>query len=712
LVAFGLGLAFWAIASRSFVDAEGFPTAERLLPLAAGLGAVLLGTTMRTSVATAAAWGTLLLIGQAAGLRLINAGTALHYQHFRPWSDAWATEPLAATIVILQILLVTSGLARMRGDLLAWTRRVLGWRRGGLLALAFVLSSATLSEDPASYLAELPLATVVQAASLATIVLAAAALPREATGLLAIGLDRALGLDHAAGRPRADRFILFSALAVTVVTALLCVVVYERHPHVQDEVKYLYQSRYYAEGMIAMPAPPAPEAFDLYLLEVGSRGWYSVIPPGWPLVLAVGQRAGAPWLVNPVLSGLNIVLVYLLLWRLYGRRLARLAVLLLSVSPWYLYLGMSFMPHMVTLTCFCVGALGIMHARETGALYPTWISGAAVGFLSLVRQLDGFVVASLLGLWSLGVGGQRLRAGSIVGLVVSTALVAGLTLPYNEYFTGQATTFPIMVHNDRVFGVNSNAYGFGPDRGMGWALDPFPGHGVPDALVNANLNVTSLNVELFGWMTGSLIFVYFVVVTGRVRSDDWPLLALAAAVFIAYVFQFYSGGPDFSARYWFLMIVPAAVLTVRGIRLVAESLAEPAGHAAARVTAAVLALSAVALVTFMPWRALDKYHHFQRMRPDLRRLATEHGFGESLVFVRGPEFPDYASAAIYNPIDLGAPAPVYVRDCGPESRNRLRAAYGERPVWMVDGPSRTGNGYRVAAGPVTWEQLLQDPGLR
>ena len=175
---------------------------------------------------------------------------------------------------------------------------------------------------------------------------------------------------------------------------------------------------------------------------------------------------------------------------------------------------------------------------------------------------------------------------------------------------------------------------------------------------------------------------------------------------------YFSGGPDFGARYWFLMIVPAAVLTVRGMWALAASLAEPPGHATARVTMAALTLSVVALVSFVPWRALDKYHHYQRMRPDLRRLAAEYGFGESLVFVRGPEFPDYASAAAYNPVDLNASAPVYVRDRGQASRERLRAAFRDRPIWVVDGPSRTGAGYRVAAGPLTWTRFAEDPGLR
>jgi hypothetical protein len=30
----------------------------------------------------------------------------------------------------------------------------------------------------------------------------------------------------------------------------------------------------------------------------------------------------------------------------------------------------------------------------------------------------------------------------------------------------------------------------------------------------------------------------------------------------------------------------------------------------------------------------------------------------------------------------------------------LRQAYPDRPLWILDGPTKTGDGYRVAAGPL------------
>ncbi|MDX1578746.1 MAG: hypothetical protein R3266_09675, partial [Gemmatimonadota bacterium] len=75
-------------------------------------------------------------------------------------------------------------------------------------------------------------------------------------------------------------------------------------------------------------------------------------------------------------------------------------------------------------------------------------------------------------------------------------------------------------------------------------------------------------------------------------------------------------------------------------------------------------------------------------------------FGRGLVLVRGRHFPDYQSAAVYNPVDLEAPRPVYAFDAGPQARRALAEAFPDRPLWVVEGPQITGSGYEIVAGPL------------
>jgi hypothetical protein len=176
------------------------------------------------------------------------------------------------------------------------------------------------------------------------------------------------------------------------------------------------------------------------------------------------------------------------------------------------------------------------------------------------------------------------------------------------------------------------------------------------------------------------------------------MVAVIAAVFVAFFLYYYSGGPDFGPRYWYLMLVPLIALTVQGMGVLGMRIGGATGSA--RVGVAVALLCLMALLIYVPWRAVDKYTHFWGMRPDVRVLAKEYGFGRSLVLVQGETHPDYTSAAVYNPLDLGADAPIYAWDRDPQVRQRLLDYYDDRPVWILKGPSLTRDGYRLLGGPL------------
>jgi hypothetical protein len=628
---------------------------------------------------TAISWFALALAGQTASLQLVDAGTGLHYQHYLPPDRLFDQAHLLPLVVLAtQAVLVLFGLGSACGDIRAWHgRHFRGWQLL-VLGAAFVLTSATLSRELPRYLAELVSATLVQALQLANVVLVVLALPGRRFGAM-----KWLAT---------DRLVIVGAIWTVLLSAALNWFVYERHPHVPDEVVYVLHAEYLAAGHLTLPSPPVPEAFAVELIHYEVDRWFCPVPPGWPALLAIGAWAGVPWLVNPLFAGVCVLLTFALLRRLYDAPTARLAVLLLCTSPWFIFLAMSFMTHTATLAFALAGAVGVAKARETGQSVWAWLAGAATGVVSLIRPLEGVIIAGLLGLWAIGLGGRRLRWTGTVGLIVGTALVGGLVLPYNQALTGSALKFPINAYVDKYYGPGMNDLGFGPNRGLGWALDPYPGHGLRDAVVNANLNLTSTNIELFGWGIGSLLLVAVLLVKGPIRAGDRLMLAVVIAVVGAHTFYWFSGGPDFGARYWFLIIVPCVALTASGVQAI--------GLTDGRAAIGLIVLCVASLVCFFPWRAADKYYHYRGMRAEIRALAREHNFGRSLVLVRGERMPDYASAVVWNPVDLHAPAPIFAWDRGAEVRKKLLEAYPDRTVWVLDGPSRTGDGFRIAAGPL------------
>ncbi len=701
-------LIFWSCFDARFRNSENDFTGLVCLPVSAGIALLINVLTVRTEWRKAGFWFGLALVGKAVSLQMINAGAGLRYQHYKSVGQIFGElSPVIWGFLIFQTILVFFGIVFLRKRLWNWVKPNFKIWQALLVAAFFLIPTATVSENISFYIQEWLFAGFVQTINLGSLVLFAFSIPREATGNLQGLNERLFGETTEKIEPgMPDRFALRLAVLVVIAAALLNIFSYERHPHVPDEVSYLTHARFFASGVLTMPAPLVPEAFEVYLMTYKGAEWFPAPPPGWSMILAVGTIFGVPWLVNPLLAGLNLLLSYILLRELYPKRTARIAVFLLAFSPWYLFLGMSFMTHIFALTCALLAAVGVAWARRTENSLWAWAGGLALGMIVLVRPLEAVAMAGLLGLWSIGLGGKRLKISGIAGLVLGSMIVGGLGLLYNAALTGKALEFPINAYTNAHFGPNSNAYGFGPDRGMGWAIDPNPGHSPTDALINSNLNISTLNTELFGWSIGGFLLLGIFFCLAKFQRSDHLMLAVIGVIYILHFFYYFSGGPDFSARYWFLMIVPLVALTARGIQLLAAKLKETSADADVRLFAVVIALCLLTLINFIPWRAVDKYHNFRGMRSDVRYLAAKHNFGRSLVLVQGNQHPEYDSAFVYNPLDLRADAPVYAWDRDAETREKLLRAYADRPVWIIKSPSLTGRGFEVSEGPLSTRDLL------
>ena len=646
----------------------------------------------------AGVWAALMLAGQVCALELYQAGTGVGYHHYRV-GDEPARAALLAFGIGVQAVLVLVGLRGTWGSSLAWLRGALpGWRLPAFVLFSAVIS-AKLSRPLAVSAAEFVFATGVLAVQLANGVLVVRTLPSPVLARFERFLDRVLGPERVPGEPEPgglDAFVVGAMLFAFLAAALLNVYAYERHPHVPDEVVYLIHAEYLAEGKLSLPAPPSAAGFDLDLMLPDGERWFCPVPPGWPLALAVGAFFGAPWLVNPLLGALTVLVTYLLSRELTDRRSARWITALLAASPWFTFMNMSFMTHTWMLLCSVFGALGVARARRTGSWAWTLFGGFAVGMVSLIRPLEGLILALALGLWSIGLGGRRIRTACVATLVLGTVAVGALVFPYNEHLTGDPGQFPINEYVDRLYGPGKNSMGFGPDKGLGWGgLDPWPGHSPFQALVNAQFNTFAIQAELFGWGAGSLLLVLFLYLGGVRYRKDRAMAVFVAAIVLANSYYWFAGGPDFGARYWYPVIVPLVVLSVSGLRALEAKVAEPA-----RVRALVYVLTAVAWLAWVPWRAVDKYHGYRGMHPVVRELDAELDFGRSLVLIGGDRHPEYASAAVYNPLDWEADAPIYAWDRDSATRTELLLHYRDRPVWVIDGSAEV-------FGPFVADELLE-----
>lgn len=716
LIVTGTLLLASSVISGEFRDGHDALTGKFVLALSAGIGLIFLGCLAGTTWRSFAAWFSLALIGESSALQMIDAGRFIHFQHYRPFSDLLQVHTLELALVVIQTLIVSYSISKHFGEIWNWVRAKLNPWMLAVAMVFLVFADAAVTPDAGVYIVSLAMGAWIQILSLGTVILMVWSVPESSLARFTERFTALMGdpVDDVEKRPRIDRFAVIAAIWVVLLTSILCYFVYQAHPHVPDETQYLFQARYMAAEQLTVKAPPVPEAFSMYMVPYLEGRWFGIFSPGWPAVLAIGAWMGAEWLVNPALSGICVLLSYLFFQYLYARRTARIAIVLLCCSPWFIFMGMSFMGHMFTMAAALAAAVIIMRSLASKRIWMCLFAGAMIGVVSLIRPLDGAIVAVLLGFAVLfGSSAWKQRILSAAALVVGTILTAAIVLPYDRAITGNALIMPLDAYYSKYFWPKVMALGFGPERGMGWGLDAYPGHSPVEAVINTALNTSLLQTELFGWGLGSLFIAAIFLVSGSVRKRDaWAWFSIAAIAGVYGLF-WYHGGPDFGARYWFLSIIPLIALTVRGIEWLGgtDSLKNlrlrPIG---ARVTLAVLSLCSITLICYIPWRASDKYYHYLGMEPGIRRLSDDYHFGKSLVLVRGSEYPDYQSAWTFNPVNFEGDAPVYAFDRNPSVRSRLLQVYKDRKIWVVDGPSITGGAYRVAAGPLAADQISTEVG--
>jgi hypothetical protein len=227
----------------------------------------------------------------------------------------------------------------------------------------------------------------------------------------------------------AGRFVHWAGdqpLAMAIITASLLalgtLVIYHNHPLAMDEYAAYFQSRVFAAGQLhgSFPAPQMdwliPRGFQNYFLNV-SRATGSVAEAYWPgfaLLLTPFTWAGVPWLCNPVLSALTLLVIHRLALEMFDDgEAAGFALLLTIASPVIFANGISYYAMPAHLLANSVFALLLIR--------PTPLRAAAAGIVGSFALILHNPVPHLLfaAPWLVWVatrrGGIRLFASLIAG---------------------------------------------------------------------------------------------------------------------------------------------------------------------------------------------------------------------------------------------------------------------------------------------------------
>jgi hypothetical protein len=514
------------------------------------------------------------------------------------------------------------------------------------------------------------------------------------------------GVQAPSRRPSRRRSVQIAILCLAAFAASAAVAfgVFDALPHLEDEHANLFQAAVFARGEIVAPAPPSKDSFFIPFTIVQNGIWFGKYTPGFPLVLALGVLAGAPWLVNALASALALLGTFLLGRDLFDADSGLLAAALGAVSPAFIILSGSLLPHPVTMAALVFFAWAFLRARRPGqaraGLYSL-LAGSALGLAVLCRPWTALAIAlpfiCLAAVDALrAAGGMLRRVGdgkqgrnmenggkgrsalrpyefvrAYLPLVISCLALCALLPLFNWAVTGSPLT------NTYTLWWPYDTVGFGP------AVGRDEGHTLLLGLLNARLDLVAFQTAFTGWPAplgvplAAMPLILGLLDAPRSRKDLLLLLPPLALV-VFHLAYWARAGPFYGGRYYAEGMPFLWLLAARGIlkfsagkwRLLSLRLALPV-------------LLAWGIVFQIQPRFLEGRGLYGITREGPNAVAAA-GLQNALVFIRVRKWTDYANfAALNSPfLDGGV---VFARDMGGDVNAAILAAFPGRKAYYYDG---------------------------
>jgi dolichyl-phosphate-mannose-protein mannosyltransferase len=480
-------------------------------------------------------------------------------------------------------------------------------------------------------------------------------------------------------------------------------------PHVTDSISYLFEGRILASGHLYEPPPRVPALFANENVILTATRWCSKYPPGWPLLLALGWRLHAPWLMSPLLLALAVAGVWLAGRRLYDPATGLLAAAALACSPFALLMAADAMAHVPALcaTAWCLALIaGVVGAGAAAGGRGRRRTLIAIGLLGGVAWLiRPGTAAAVLGpalAWCVAALGRRHRLAGLAWMALGAAPCLAAMAAYDTVVFGGPLVTGYAVYEP-------TRYARAADALVPWSEALL--HRLPWYL-------DQLNRSLWGFPWGDLPLLAPLLLARPRRAADAVLAACAGSLVLAHCFYFYGDILYSGPRMAFETLGPLSLLAARSLRTLAgwfdrglrrlgvakrqerpevlehpelvehpERPPRPRAGAPRTLRLAAAAAAGCLLLYFPLGRRLPQQmvHHagwYATVSPEPLRAAVRAGLGpDALVFVAGNPW-CYSAFFLANDLRPETGRRVFVRDI-PPLRAAALAAYPRREVWLA-----------------------------
>jgi len=438
------------------------------------------------------------------------------------------------------------------------------------------------------------------------------------------------------------RQFLFTAFLFTfILTNLISYFVLEHIPHIQDSISYLFHAKIFQLGHLYIDSHPQKQFFD-FLFMINDGKWYSQYQWGHPFLLLLGLLINMPWIVNPLMGSLTVIIIFYIANELYSEPIARYSVILASLSPFLIFMSSGFMSHTGTMLFLAIFSFAILRTfKRDNLIYPI-IAGLTLGFACNIRILTSFAT----GLPFIFFAFYRIfKTGFFRNIKKITAFsIAFLPLVCSIFFYNYVTTGKPFLFGYIVFNGEYHNYGFG-ESGMAWykikgevfhkmkSSNPLTG------FFNRNEDLTELNNYLFELPIPSLIFILILFLSKYKNRWDFLLISPMLSLTFFYYFYFFQS-ITYGPRFLFESFPGLVILSARGITIIPDFIKDlyPNSFSMERIKtkAVLLTLTSFFLLILVGYPYLVRFYSFDywEVSTTIQKVIKENHIDNALIFIK------------------------------------------------------------------------------
>ncbi len=283
-------------------------------------------------------------------------------------------------------------------------------------------------------------------------------------------------------------------------------------------------------------SPPLSEFFNV--VHVGNRDgkWFSVYPPGWPLIWAAGISLNIADYLNPFMAVLSLLFFYLAAEKVFEKSAAAIGIIFASFAPFFMFTSASYFSHttcLLMISIFLYGYVNYSSARSEKKRFA-WaiLIATSIGYGLITRYLTMTAVSAPVLVYELW---QRLKSKTWrktdTLIVIILGIFVAFILYQNWLVTGNLLKPP-------------NKYDKSWER-LGFRKNYTPLDGL--------IMIISRFFYLTDWFSPILLFLFFLALFSK-RSSNFIQCLFRWGFFysvIAYFFYYSWGGGQYGPRYYY-----------------------------------------------------------------------------------------------------------------------------------------------------------------